>query len=90
MPKPSNRKTKKSFTLSPESVRFLEAMRKKRQARSASAVLEEILQSIRREHGKASLGKALDAYYSSLSDDEAEEQVDWGEFALREFPSGGA
>jgi len=33
-------KAKKSYTLSPESVDFLEALRKKRRARSISSVLE--------------------------------------------------
>jgi hypothetical protein len=53
----SNRKAKKSYTLSSESVAFLEALRKKRRARSISAILEEILQGVRRERERASVGR---------------------------------
>jgi hypothetical protein len=80
-------KTKKSYTLSPESVEFLETMRKKRHASSISS-LEEILQAVRREQERAALEKAVESYYGSLSDSEAAEQSRWGEFAGREFPGG--
>jgi hypothetical protein len=39
--KRSERKAKKSYTLSPESVTFLETLRKRRRAASISSVLEE-------------------------------------------------
>ena len=81
------RKTKKSYTLSPESVQFLETVRKRRHASSVSSILEEILQAVRREHGKAVLDRAVSDY--SLSGQEAEEQADWGDFAIREFPREG-
>jgi hypothetical protein len=81
-----DRKVKKSYTLSPESVAFLEAMRKKRRAGSVSAILEEILQAVRREHERAPVELAVADYYGSLSTEEAKEQAQWGEFALREFP----
>ncbi|MGD0298562.1 MAG: hypothetical protein ABSE86_15770 [Bryobacteraceae bacterium] len=82
------RKAKKSFTLSDESCAFLDAMRKRRRT-SASSILEEMLQAFRREQGKAALDKAVADYYSSLSQQESEEQTEWGEFALGEFPRGG-
>ncbi len=81
------RKAKKSYTLSPESVAFLEALRKKRHAPSTSSILEQILQAVRREQEKAAVERAVVDYYASLSTQEAEEQVAWGEFALREFPN---
>ncbi|HUI77830.1 MAG TPA: hypothetical protein VLY24_07925 [Bryobacteraceae bacterium] len=80
------RKAKKSYTLSPQAVAFLETMRKKRHARSTSHVLEEILQAFRRSQEKLALEKAVTDYYTSLSPADAEEQARWGEFALREFP----
>jgi hypothetical protein len=83
----SNRKAKRSYTLSSESINFLEAVRKKSRATSISAVLEEILQYVRRGQERASLERAVASYYDSLSDQEAAEQVQWGEFALREFPT---
>jgi hypothetical protein len=79
-------KAKKSYTLSPESVAYLESLRKRRRAPSTSSVLEEILQAFRRQQERASIEKSVSAYYSSLSDEEAVEQAQWGEFALREFP----
>jgi polyribonucleotide nucleotidyltransferase len=82
----TDRKAKKSYTLSPESVAFLETLRKRRRAASISSVLEEILQAVRRQQERAGIEKSVSAYYSSLSDKEVLEQAQWGEFALREFP----
>ena len=83
---PPNRKPKKSYTLSRESVAFLEAMRKKRRARSVSSVLDEILQALRRQQERSTIDQAIASYYTSLSATEATEQVQWSELALREFP----
>jgi len=80
------RKAKKSFTLSADSVAFLEAMRRNRRAVSVSSVLEEILQEIRREQALAAVEQAMGDYYTSLSRAESQEQSTWGEFAMREFP----
>jgi hypothetical protein len=80
-----DRKAKKSYTLSPESIAFLEAMRKKQRATSISSILEEILQAVRHEHERASVDRAVEGYYSSLSEVEATEQAQWGNFAEREF-----
>jgi len=81
-----HRKAKKSYTLSQESVAFLETLRKHRRAASISSVLEEILQAVRRQQERASMEKSVSAYYSSLADEEALEQAKWGEFASGEFP----
>jgi len=80
------RKAKKSYTLSSESVTFLEILRKKRRAASVSSILEEILQSARRHQEQAKVEQSVANYYSSLSGPEAAELADWAEFALREFP----
>jgi hypothetical protein len=86
----AHRKAKKSFTLSAESVEFLETMRKKRQALSVSSVLDEILLAVRRSQAKAGVERAVADYYAALSPEERQEQSDWGEFAEREFPKAGA
>ena len=83
-------KAKKSYTLSQDSVEFLESLCKKRKAPSVSSVLEAILQTARRAQGRATLEGAISDYYDSLSHEEAEELAQWGEFALAEFPSRGA
>ena len=80
-----NRKAKKSFTLSIESVAYLEEVQKKSGAGSMSAILEEILQAARREEKRAATDRAMKEYYDSLTDEEVEEQRQWGEFAQREF-----
>jgi len=79
------RKAKKSYTLSPESVDFLETLRKKRRARSISFVLEEILQAARREAEMAKINQSVSDYYDSLSDEEMEELRQWGEFGLSQL-----
>jgi hypothetical protein len=83
----ANRKAKKSFTLSAESVAFLDAMRRKRRARSTSSVLEDILRKVRVEQEKSAVEKTISDYYSSLTDEEVKEQALWGAFAEREFPN---
>jgi Arc/MetJ-type ribon-helix-helix transcriptional regulator len=80
-----DRKAKKSFTLSVESVAFLEEMRQKGSAESISAVLEEILQAVRREEKRAATDRAMTEYYNSLTDEEVAEERQWGEFARRAF-----
>jgi hypothetical protein len=80
-----DRKTKKSYTLSPESVAFLETLQKKRRAASVSSVLEEILAALRREQQREALERSVTEYYGAISDKEAHEQTEWGAFALREF-----
>jgi hypothetical protein len=77
---------KKSFTLSPESVAFLDARRARQRAPSTSAVLEEILRTARREQELDAQQKAVVAYYDSLSAKDADEHAKWGDFALEQFP----
>jgi len=78
-------KAKKSYTLSAESVTFLETLRKKRHAASASSVLDEILQALRKQARRASIDEAVTRYFSSLSAREEAEQQQWGELAARGF-----
>ena len=81
--KKTERKAKKSFTLSVESVAFLEEMQSKRSAESVSAILEEIIQAMRREEQRAATERAMKAYYDSLSEEEVAEERQWCEFARR-------
>lgn len=79
-------KTKRSYTLSPESVAFLENLRKRRRASSTSAVLEEIVQAARRRGARAAIEKSVSEYYSSLAAEEMREQTEWADFAMIQFP----
>lgn len=65
---------------------FLERRRRERRVDSVSAVLEEIVQSARRESQRASIEKAVSDYYGALSEEEREEEQEWGDFALAQFP----
>jgi hypothetical protein len=82
----ATKRAKKSYSLSVESIAFLETVQKERRAGSVSAVLEEILQAARRERRRASVERAITSYYDSLSDEEVAESRLWGEFALQQFP----
>lgn len=84
----AKRKAKKSYTLSPETVSFLESMRVQRHAESVSSVLEEIVEEFRREHERAAIESATADYYSSLSEKELIEQSAWGDLSLLEFMKG--
>lgn len=92
LPRPSKqeplhrRKAKKSFTLSPETIAFLDLIRQSRDAESVSAVLEEILQRVRREHERAALDKQMKDHYDSMPDSKATELAEWGDFAMRQVP----
>jgi hypothetical protein len=81
-----NRKAKTGSILSPEPVASLETTQKKRRVASISAVLQQTPQAVRREHERAPVERAVADYYGSLSTEDATEQAEWGEFALREFP----
>ena len=78
-------KEKKSYTLSSESVKFLEAQREKLQTQSVSAALEEILQAVRRQEAQAAIDDAITKYYDSLTDEEVEEDRQWGQLGLQHF-----
>jgi hypothetical protein len=60
-------------------------LQKRGKAESVSSILEEILQSLRRQQHRASIDRAVADCYSSLTDEEVAEQAEWGDFALRQF-----
>jgi len=74
-------KQRRTFTLSPASLAYLEQEARRRNADSQSAVLDELLQEKKRERQIAALETAIGAYYDGLSDAEVEEDKIWGEFA---------
>jgi hypothetical protein len=74
-------KRRRTFTLSPATLTYLEQETRRRSADSQSAVLEELLQEKKREQQLATLETAIGAYYDGISDAEVEEDKIWGEFA---------
>ena len=81
------RKAKKSFTLSVETVAFLERLRRDEHRPSTSLVLEEIILEARRERERKKLEAATTSYYDALSSEDLKEQSEWGEFALKQMPA---
>jgi hypothetical protein len=81
------RRAKKTFTLSRESVDFLETERKKRGRESTSVVLEELIRECRQKPDAQKTDAAISAYYDSLTDEDREENKHWGEFAEGQFPA---
>ena len=87
MPKSSTtRKEKKTFSLSRQSLRFLEALRKERQSRSVSSVLEEIIRQQQQAKEMKSISASVSSYYDSLPDQQMEADRAWGQFAETQFP----
>lgn len=79
-------KAKRTFSLSRQTVAFLESERKARRQKSLSAVLEEIV--LRHQEGKVMerVSAAFTRYYDSLTPQEIAEDRAWGEFAATQFP----
>jgi hypothetical protein len=73
-------KQRRTFTLSPASLAYLEQETRRRSADSQSAVLDELLKEKKLEVQRSALEANVRSYYDSLSDEEVEEQRAWGEF----------
>lgn len=82
----ATKKTRKTFTLSRESIAFLREVEKETKAASASAALDEILLQERMEREQARHQASIAAYYDSLSDAQMEEDAAWGRIAESQFP----
>jgi hypothetical protein len=88
MPKSSAaHKEKKTFSLSRQSVRFLEALRKEQRSRSISSVLEEMIRQQQQAKEMKSISASVTSYYDSLTDQLMEEDRAWGQFAETQFPT---
>jgi hypothetical protein len=74
-------KRRRTFTLSPASLAYLEQQARERQLNSQSAFLDELLQEKSMEQRRAALEANIAAYYDNLSDEEVEENRAWGELA---------
>jgi hypothetical protein len=84
---PSTRKAKRTFSLSRETVAFLEAERKARQQKSLSAVLEEIVRRHQEEKEMERVSASITHYYDTISKEERAESLAWAKFAETQFPT---
>ena len=82
-----NRKQRRTFTLSPEVIAIIEAEKRERQVESASSVVEDLLKEGHRQKELADVAASISSFYDSLTNEQAEEQRLWGEFAESQLPS---
>ena len=82
------RKERKSFTLSRESIALLNELRascKGDRRRSTSAVLDDLLRRLKAERKKRAIEQAVANYYDNRSEESRAEENLWGDFALAQF-----
>ena len=77
----TSRKQRRTFTLSLESLSYLEQEARRLQIESQSSVLDELLREKIRDQQLAAIEAKITSYYDNLSDEEMEEDRAWGEFA---------
>jgi hypothetical protein len=81
MPTTSDRKIKKSFSITTDSDAFIRKMQKARKTRSESETLDLLLTELRTLQERHTLAAAYSSYYDSLGEEELKEQRSWGDFA---------
>jgi hypothetical protein len=80
-------KEKRTFSLSRQSVRYLEALRKERRTKSMSSVLDEVIRQQQQAREMERISASVTRYYDSLTSEEIAEERAWGDFAATQFPS---
>lgn len=80
------RKAKRTFSLSPDVVSYLESVRKEQRRPSLSAVLEEIVRREQEHKEMERISAAFTRYYDSLTPAEIAEDRAWADFAATQFP----
>ena len=81
------RKAKKTFSLSRQSVMYLESLRKEKRSKSVSSILEEIIRQQQQTREMERISASVTSYYDSLTAEEIAEDRAWGDFAATQFPS---
>jgi hypothetical protein len=88
MPRSSSaRKARKTFSLSKESVSYLESLRKARKGKSISSILDDLIRQRREAEEMKRISASVTRYYDSLTSEEMAEDRAWGDFAATQFPS---
>jgi len=81
------RKAKKTFSLSRQSVMYLESLRREKRSKSVSSILEEIIRQQQQTQEMERISASVTRYYDSLTAEEITEDRAWGDFAATQFPS---
>jgi len=87
MPRTPHRKEKKTYSLSREAIRFLEAVQKERKIDSASSALDELLREQKQAREMEQASAAITKYYDALTEQEMEEDRAWGKAGETQFPA---
>ena len=82
----TNRKARKTFSLSRETVKYLELLRKERKKDSMSSVLEDVVRELQQTKELERISASTTRYYDSLTPEEIAEDRAWGDFAATQFP----
>lgn len=77
----TDRKLKRSFTLTPEVVAFVGEIRQRRGAGSDSEAVDMLLRESMLEMRRRAIDEAYKEYYDTASDEELAEQEGWAEMA---------
>jgi len=80
-------KAKRTFSLSRQTVAFLETERKAQQQKSLSAVLEQIVRRHQEEKEMERVSASITRYYDTISEEERAENLAWAKFAETQFPN---
>jgi hypothetical protein len=83
-------KERKTFSLGPEYVAFLESLRRETQSESLTAALEEALRRIMLAEEMEKISAEVSAFYSAASPRQTAEESAWGQLGESEFAGDGA
>ena len=75
----ADKKERVTLSLSAGSVKFLKATQQQQRSPSLSALVDRIVEKVKRDYELASLNASVNAYYNSLSEAERREEAAWGE-----------
>jgi hypothetical protein len=81
----ANRKEKKTFSLSSESLHYLESVRKQRKSGSLSSVLDDLIREQQQAAEMKRISASITRYYDALTDEEVAEDRAWGKFSESQF-----
>lgn len=79
-------KQRRTFSLAPDVARFLDQFRTQIQAPSTTAALEALVREQKRIRDQEELSARISAFYDSLSEEELQEEREWGDFAASQLP----
>jgi hypothetical protein len=87
-PARTRRKVKRTFSLSPEALAYLEAIQMDQHLPSVSAALDQVIREKKLEAENKRISASVTNYYDSIGEEEMAEDRAWGQFAETQFPEG--